>query len=850
MRTICSSLLFLIFIGVSPQSFAQSPALKPGQTTITIAAGPEYKKSASFQRRWGKNYRTSWYTPVTLPIAMLDTLNGGMKPIKAGGGHQTKSLHLESQTGKKYTLRSVNKTLGKVLPEDFLGTFIEKLVNDKVSMSHPYGAPVVAYMAERANVYHTNPQFYYVPDQPATDTFPKFGNAVYLYEQKLDGNWKEADNLGNFEHYYGTFKVIDSLLSSNIYRVDQHQYVRSRLFDMLINDWDRHEDQWEWGIRQKDGLKIFVPVPQDRDQAFYTYDGFLLSFALSASGMKYFQPFNGKMKDVNTFNYEQRNLDRLFANRLTLTDWQNLATALQQSVTDAVIDAAVEKIPKEARDFSAVKIAETLKARRERMVDYATTYYKFIAKEVDIPASKKNERIAITNSDDKTTVAIYYTDSSTQNEKLYYSRDFLPAETKEIRVYGVGGNDHFNATGGDASIKIRMVGGPETDTMFADGKNVKIYDNKTNVLEANNGARMHLSDNDSLHQYKFKQYSYDKSGITPVFFFNNDDFFYVGLAYGKVKHSWRKDPYASKQNISVNYSLSQSALSVTYNAIIKKVFGNWDLGLRGNWDAVRWTNFFGLGNDTKFEIKDINFYRARSEQWLGSVGLIRNLGPMNFRVNAFYQSVRIINDNDRYSGKILIPVTPDVVNTKHFTGVEFLYRFNQVNDPVVPTKGLVFWGRAAYTMNLKQTGRTVGDYQAHLRLFVPLVDNLSLSLSGGGETVTGKPEFYQYATIGGPQTLRGFRLNRFWGKTAFYNDNEIRYIRNVKSYYYNGKIGLLAFLDNGRVWMQNETASTTWHTGYGAALILVPFNKIMAQVSYGISNDDRIVQFKVFIPIK
>src|SRR5205823_9648717 len=123
---------------------------------------------------------------------------------------------------------------------------------------------------------------------------------------------------------------------------DQHAFIKARLFDMLINDWDRHEDQWRWGaVEEKNDVKIFKPVPQDRDQAFFKFNGVLLKFLIGASGQKYFQSFANTIPNVQWFNYEERDLDRLFANGMTLADWQNAATELQQSLTNSVIEQSI-----------------------------------------------------------------------------------------------------------------------------------------------------------------------------------------------------------------------------------------------------------------------------------------------------------------------------------------------------------------------------------------------------------------------------------------------------------------------------------------------------------------------------
>ena len=41
------------------------------------------------------------------------------------------------------------------------------------------------------------------------------------------------------------------------------------ILDLFIMDFDRHEDQWQWGSIDKDKGKTYFPIPRDRDQAFY-----------------------------------------------------------------------------------------------------------------------------------------------------------------------------------------------------------------------------------------------------------------------------------------------------------------------------------------------------------------------------------------------------------------------------------------------------------------------------------------------------------------------------------------------------------------------------------------------------
>jgi hypothetical protein len=853
MKRTCKNLtaVYVLITLITQNGFAQQASIATN-TDTTIVAGPEYKASSFYQWLWGSNYRKEWTTPVRVPVVSLDTLKGGLIPFKAGGGHQTTSLHAKTKEEKEYALRSVNKNLGAVLPQKFHGTFAENIVNDKVSMSHPYGAAGVPLMAEAANIYHTYPKYVYLPNQPALDTFNKrFGNKLYLFEQRLDGEWKDAPNLGSFDKYISTDKVREKLFDDNDNRVDQYAFIKARLFDMFINDWDRHEDQWRWGtVEEKNDVKIFKPVPQDRDQAFFKFNGVLLKFLIGASGQKYFQSFANTIPNVKWFNYEERDLDRLFANQMTLADWQNAATELQQSLTDSVIEQSIHQLPPEIYPISGPEIISKLKARRQNLPELATTYYRFIAREVDVVGSKKKERFEIKKlNENETSLNLYKIDKEGNEKKEpFYSRVFNADETKEIRVYGLSGKDVYDVSGdANNTIKIRIIGGTDEDSIIKASSTpgaVKVYDDRNNYFSSHSGLRLHLSNDSTIHNFTYRNYLYDKTGFKPTIFYSNEDRIFVGIGYGATHHEWRRLPFAYKHDFSVNYSLSQKAVSFIYRGLVPNFIGKWDFALFGTYDAVRWTNFFGLGNESLFAIKDINFYRTRTKEWQGSLGLVRKFGNSTFKVNGVYQSVQVLKDTSRYIVKQFLQRIPGSYNTRYYAGGDLQYLVHSLNDSIVPTKGFIFFAHTSYSQNIKETSKHVTDFLGDFQVYLPLFAKLSLSLRTGAETVVGKPEFYQYASIGGGQNLRGFRGNRFWGKTAFYNSNELRFISDVKNYFFNGKAGLVAFYDNGRVWMPGEN-SNTWHIGYGGGILLSPFKAIGGEVTYGFSKDGNIIQLRL-----
>ena len=338
---------------------------------------------------------------------------------------------------------------------------------------------------------------------------------------------------------------------------------------------------------------------------------------------------------------------------------------------------------------------------------------------------------------------------------------------------------------------------------------------------------------------------YDKRGIMPSLSYSDtEDRLYIGLGYGWEHHQLRKLPYVFKQDFDVHYSISQQALSFTYNGIFPNTIGKWNLDLLANYDAVRWRNFYGLGNETILTTKNKNFNRMRTREVIGSIGLNKKAGNSFFEINGFYQSVKIINDDNRYTIKNIAPNDSSVFDVKSFEGAEAGYVFSKLNDAIVPTKGLVVSGNISYTQNVEQSSQSFWKYGTNLQIYLPLFYKFSLAVSGGAATVSGTPEFYQYPSIGGGNDLRGFEIQRFYGKTAFYNSNELRFISKVKSYLFSGKAGLLVFVDDGRVWMPLEK-SNIWHTGYGAGIVLAPFNLILVDITYGFSNEDRLLQFRM-----
>ena len=821
----------------------------------TIQAGPEYKKSPTHQSLWGKHYRKEWATPVRVKMVTLDTLAGGLTPYEIGGSRQTKSVKLRDKNNREYVLRSIDKTFSGALPKVVKGSFIENIADDQVSIAHPYSAFTIAPMAQAAGVYHTNPQLYYVPKQMALGKFnDEIGDNLYLFEQRPDENWETASNFGNPKDIKSTDKLIEKLLKDNDGKVDQVAFVKARLFDMVIGDWGRHEDQWRWG-EFKDGKNTtYKPIPRDRDQAYTKFDGRLLK-AVKGLAAAHLETFNSDIKNVNKFNYPARNLDRHFLNELSLAQWKTAATELQQSLTDEVIDNAMKQLPTEVYSISGPAIAAKLKSRRNHLAEWAEIYYKLLARNVDITGSDDREYFEVIRmNDDSTEINIYkITDAGKKKDKPFYSRIFHKKETFDIRLFGIDGNDEYHVTGNvKHGISVRLIGGNDKDK-FVDESNVsgfshktEIYDNAGNDIQKTKETSVHISSDPAIHEYKYATYKFDKKGFVPIVLYNNEDRIYAGLSYVVTKNKWRREPYGFKQYFDVKYSISQTALSATYKSTFTKLVGKWDGVFYANYDFERWTNFFGLGNDTKLVVTDRNFNRMRSSTYQANAGVERRFhGKQKIFINGFYQGVNIIEDTDRYVAKSVYHALPYNYSNKGFAGLNAGYVYQSLNDSVLPTKGIGVMFTANYTHSFFNSKKDFGRFGAETNIYVPFTKNLGIAIRGGAYTLAGKPEFYQYNKIGSSESLRGYRRERFWGNSSAFNQNELRWISNVHSYIYNGKIGFFALYDIGRVWLKNEHSGTL-HNAYGGGIIISPYNLVSLAVSYAVSPEDSNIHLRLY----
>jgi len=568
--------------------------------------------------------------------------------------------------------------------------------------------------------------------------------------------------------------------------------------------------------------------------------------------MKFLQRYDYEIPNVKALATINRFLDRLVTNKLTLPEWQFIAKDVQRLVTDSVVEASVKQMPAEIFAIRGETLISKLKSRRDNLMEYATKYYGLLAEQSEVVGTSDDEYFEVNHMPGSNTeVKLFKLNKNrVKSDTAFYSRIFVNGETDKIRLYGLSGNDKYHLTGEpNRKISLTIIGGTEQDSIINETTSTRaaklhIYDDKGTFLSNMNNIKTHYSSDSAVHVYDYNTFQADKKGLLPHFGYNDADRFFVGVRYQVLNHRWRKLPFAYRQSIDVDYAFLQGAFSTTYNGLFPTLFGKWDFITRANYDWVKWINFYGLGNETANVTNARDFYRMRTEEGSANLAVQRIWKKNKMNIGGFYQRVKVINDTARFVSKALSPSTSDLFTPDNFAGIDISYDFADVKDSVLPEKGITFSLGAKHTQNLDASSKSFQLFSGNVQFFIPLLPRVSLAVRTGVSTISGTPEFYQYPNIGQTFNLRAFRRERFSGKSTFYNNTELRYIKPVRSHLFNGKAGLLAFIDNGRVWMPGEN-SNKMHTSYGAGVLIAPFNLVSAAITYGVSEEIQMLQIRL-----
>ena len=862
------NLIYLVisFVCLS-SSFAQTDSTYTPKK-VKVTAGPEYDMGGFSEIFLGEHWRKLWTTPFEADVLDLEKFSGGLTPYKKGGGLQTKSLRFKGNDGKLYKFRSINKDPEKLLPPDLRETFVADAVKDQISTSHPFSAMIVAPILNSVGILNAQPQVVFIPDDEKLGSFRReFKNLLGTIEEHPDEGPDGEPGFAGSDKVVGSVKLFKKLEDDNDDQVDYVEFLKARLVDIFLGDWDRHSDQWRWARFKQNGKKIWKPIPRDRDQAFCLYDG--LVPMIVGESITQIEGYGKEYPKIYDLTWNGRYVDRKFLPPLEKNVWDSLAAFIQQKVTDSVIVNAVKKMPTEWFKLEGKYLIDLIKSRRDQLKEASDEYYELIAETVDIYGSNKSEYLEVNRLDDNSVeVLLYKLDKKTGGKKgeSFFRRTFNVDETDEIRVYLLGGKDKAVINGEvDNSILVRVIAGTGKDELIdnskvngyflsftpipdAENKTLFYHKGKSDKISKGPGTSVYKDDyvepDDILERYepKVENRGYDWR-FSPVFDFNSDD----GLVFGGgpilYKYGFRVEPYLYRMELTGAYATKTSSVMVDfkgdYYSLIKGVRVLFNFGMT----QLKINEFFGLGNETYMneELYNQDYYDVGQELFFVKPTLEFNiLKKSKISLGTSYRYSRVIVKGNTY----LNLTKPYGVGKFSFLGFHSNLNYDSRDNEVYPYKGLLgnLYGDYYPDIFNNEEHFIKAGFDFRFYMTTDAISRMTLALKTAGEKVWGTYPFYEAAILGGVNSLRGYNKSRFAGDAALLGQAELR-MKVARVYILiPAEFGMSVFGEVGRVFVKGED-SKVWHNSYGGGIWM---SYLVRMFNVGLDVAHSIVGFRFY----
>ena len=779
-----------------------------------VTAGAHYQAGGIHRFFFGADYRDLWARPVELPVLDLHRYAGGLKPVKRVGGQETKGLAMKGADGRDYTFRGLVKDPTEILPPELRESVAREIVDDQLSSTHPGGYVVVPTLLDAAGVLHVTPELVVMPDDAALGEFrPVFANlagTIELYPQPVGGG-----NPG----FAGATEIISGeemwkrQQASSADRIDARALLRARLMDLLVGDWDRHRGQWRWA--KIPGAAKWQPIPEDRDEAFSRFEGLFLD--LNRKGHPRLVEYGPKYSPLDGLAFNGWEQDRRFLSELDQNAWTEVARDLRGRLTDAVLEKAVAGLPPEWRARDGARLRAGLKGRRDALTDEAHRFYRFLAEKADFFGTDVADRAEITGLPGGA-LEVKLAEAA-EGSKPYVQRTLSSKDTKEIRLHLGGGDDRVIVRGEPNPITIRVVGGPGCEAVdTAPGLHVRVSDTEQCTRITGAGAaldrRAYVGPPPNSRAPWIPPRDWGHQTVSfPWLGYGPEMGALLGLSIVREDYGFRKDPYSTRQRLRFGYATTAQKVKVDYLGDYRRENSGTHTSLWARASGVEILRFYGLGNETSLGPSD-EFNRVNQQQYLLAPSLSFDLGRgADLTVGPIAQYFT----TKRPAGRLITALHPYGSDDFGEVGGRMSLRLDRRDRAQYPTKGALLHVEGRVFPSAWDVRTTFGEVHGEAATYLTPGRGPTLALRVGGKRVWGDYPFQEAAYVGGSDTVRGFRRERFGGDGALYGNAELRFPLLRFLVLLPGEMGLFALGDAGRVFLNGET-SNKWHYAAGGGV--------------------------------
>ncbi|MGI9625392.1 MAG: hypothetical protein ACR2QM_01035, partial [Longimicrobiales bacterium] len=596
-------------------------------STDTVVVRPEGQYPAGGINRFllGDLNRELWSTEFAAPILDLQSFAGGLTPVRRGGGLQTQSLRLMGGDGLLYNFRSIDKDATRAMDPEIARSVVGRVRQDQIAALFPLSAMVVAPLLRAAGVLHADPTLVVLPDDPGLGEFQEdFAGKVGWIEVRPDDAPDGDVGFAGADRVSGSARLLERLEEDPEHRVNVPAFLRARLMDIYVGDWDRHPDQWRWAGFELGDSTVWEPIPRDRDWALARLDGLLVYVA--GWIFPHYKGFRRDYPSMYRATWAGRALDRHILPALERDDFLSVAREVQATLTDDVIAETVAELPIGYQEQVGDQLVDAFTHRRDDFLDMATEYYELLARWVDVEGTDRSDlALAERLPGDSLRLELYRMRQEEPDADPYFRRVFDGRETDEVRVFMRGNDDRIEVRGdAPSSINIRVDGGGSDDSFLNESTTGKTYfydERGDNEFTLN--ARTRLDEDpyeepfdpaETTHQAKHRDWG--QSWIPfPTVGYDSDEGYYNGVAAIRDEFGYRYFPWESRLSMSAAIGglgdRARAHLGLDVPVFARRA----RLRLNGHAHVREVTRFFGFGNQSADLPEDerFEFDRTRVE---------------------------------------------------------------------------------------------------------------------------------------------------------------------------------------------------------------------------------------------
>jgi hypothetical protein len=900
-RVATAAVIVLALLACRP---AAAAAQLPGDT-VRVAAGPQYAAGPVRRLLIGENWRDAWLVPVQVPVLDIRTFAGGLEPLRRGGGAQTITLHMQDAEGRRWVFRSIDKRPGgEALPPTVRNTPMAGVVQDHVSMLHPGGHFVLPPILEAVGILHTPPVLFVMPDDPALGEFREdYAGMLGAIELRPDEGPDDTPGFGGSRKVKSSSNFFEDLESGHEHTLDEAELLRARLVDFLIGDPDRGTDQWRWARYGEAGAYVWRPIPEDRDWALARVDGLFARVAHSYYGKLI--RFSHRYPSIETLTYSSHLVDRGLLTRLDRRDFEAQAERVRAAVTDDVIRRAVAALPPEYAALHGDELESTLRVRRDNLPVIAAEFYDWLATEVDVRGTDEADFAEIERRGDGSVrvriwplvalpraavggpavaggraVADAPDGIGTANgpppaAEPWYERVFLPHETREVRVYLQGGDDHARVIGpAEGPITLRVIAGGGDDLLEDLAGNARFYiergDNRVVAAAGTrvNDRRWHApTPEEGLRDGSDWAPDFgSERGVEPALTYRDNAGALVGASLAATRYGFRRLPYHWDLDIRALYAPQNGRFGAELSLHQRLLNSRASLLLHARATDYESFRFHGFGNATpaaaggeRYGYRRVALQPAVSWSWgrlagieptppaaradddddadaaapdaavadapgeLAAAAATPTVGRLEGTVQAgpaFAWTRLAAGAGAPLAGMEGVSGTGDVLQL----GARAAVDLRRVDRSYAPRRGFAMHAESSVYPVVDGAG-AFGNVAAELAAYVPLIGaGPQFALRAGGQRAFGDFPVFEAAFLGGRHTVRGALLDRWAGDATAYGGAELRVPLDSVTLLVRTELGVFAFSDVGRVWY-NGASPGGWQSGYGAGAWLAVFGR-------------------------